>query len=234
MSSDSPKSMANYTLTIEADSGYTSTTEGRCDANQYTRAMAALHGSMTADERQLRQLLAVRVGIPGTYYDDGEAHGTEHGISIDFMRDSVSDIDAKLRALNMARAACSSADEFEVRADGKRVRRDRWEVGIRRCVSILFGDRYEFEIDEVVEAVRTMATMYRQDPIAFSEGTSLASPPEPDAWLFICWKPGKSSVFASVAPEGSEGWPWDEWQSVERIALVKGGSREQLWPKRVE
>lgn len=55
-------------------------------------------------ERHLRRLLAVRVGMPHTYYDDGEAQGQEHGIVIDFMREPVSDIDAKLRALNVARA----------------------------------------------------------------------------------------------------------------------------------
>ena len=61
----------------------------------------------SADERHLRRLLAQRVGMPHTYYDDGEAQGQEHGISIDFMRELVADIDAKLRALNVAR--------FEVR-----------------------------------------------------------------------------------------------------------------------
>lgn len=61
----------------------------------------------SADERYLRRLLAVRVGMPHTYFDDGEAHGQEHGISIDFMREPVADIDAKLRALNVARAEYS-------------------------------------------------------------------------------------------------------------------------------
>jgi hypothetical protein len=44
--------MANYTLTIEADSGYESTTEGRCTAEQYGHAMAALHGTIPAAQRQ--------------------------------------------------------------------------------------------------------------------------------------------------------------------------------------
>jgi hypothetical protein len=57
----------------------------------------------SADERYLRRLLAVRVGMPGLYLDDGEASGQQHGISIDFMREPVADIDAKLRALNVAR-----------------------------------------------------------------------------------------------------------------------------------
>lgn len=59
----------------------------------------------SAYERHLRRLLAVRVGMPHTYFDDGEASGQEHGISIDFMREPVADIEAKLRALNVARAA---------------------------------------------------------------------------------------------------------------------------------
>lgn len=58
----------------------------------------------SAAERLLRRLLAVRVAIPGTYYDDGEAHGTEHGIWIDFMRDPAVDLAAKLQMLNEARA----------------------------------------------------------------------------------------------------------------------------------
>ncbi len=58
----------------------------------------------SANERYLRRLLAVRVAMPHTYYDDGEASGSEHGITIDFMREPVADIDAKLRALNVARA----------------------------------------------------------------------------------------------------------------------------------
>jgi hypothetical protein len=47
-------------------------------------------------------------------------------------------------------------DEYEVRADGKRVRKDRWQVGIRRIVALLWGNRHEFEVDEVVEAVRKL------------------------------------------------------------------------------
>ena len=57
----------------------------------------------SADERYLRRLLAARAGIPHVYYDDGEAQGHEHGIQIDFMREPVADIDAKMRALVVAR-----------------------------------------------------------------------------------------------------------------------------------
>lgn len=61
-----------------------------------------------APERYLRRLLAYRVGLLHAYYDDGEAHGTEYGISIDFMREPVADIDAKLRALNVARSLAAA------------------------------------------------------------------------------------------------------------------------------
>lgn len=59
----------------------------------------------SSDERHLRRLLAVSTGVPHTYYDDGEAfaQAPEFGISIDFMREPVADIDAKLRALNVAK-----------------------------------------------------------------------------------------------------------------------------------
>lgn len=55
------------------------------------------------DERYLRRLLAECVAMPRTYYDDGEAWGQEHGISIDFIREPVTDLDAKLCALGVAR-----------------------------------------------------------------------------------------------------------------------------------
>lgn len=61
----------------------------------------------SAIERYLRRLLAVRAAMPHIYMDDGEAQGQEHGITIDFMREPVEDIDAKLRALNIARHEAS-------------------------------------------------------------------------------------------------------------------------------
>ena len=60
----------------------------------------------SADERKLRRMYAWRVGMPGLYEDDGEASGSEHGISIDFMREPVADIAAKVMALEVARREC--------------------------------------------------------------------------------------------------------------------------------
>jgi hypothetical protein len=47
-------------------------------------------------------------------------------------------------------------DAFEVRADGVLARKDRWQWGVRRIAALLWGNRREFEIDEVVEAVRKL------------------------------------------------------------------------------
>ena len=61
-------------------------------------------GMPTSPEaRYLRRLLARYSGIPQMYWDDGEAQGWQRGVTIDFMRDPVSDIDAKLMALSLAR-----------------------------------------------------------------------------------------------------------------------------------
>lgn len=46
------------------------------------------------------------------------------------------------------------AGKYEIRADGKRVRKDRWEAGFRSIVTCTVGPRTEFEIDDIVELVR--------------------------------------------------------------------------------
>ena len=58
---------------------------------------------ISPDERKLRRMYAVRVGMPHLYMDDGEASGTEHNIQIGFMREPVADIAAKVVALGVAR-----------------------------------------------------------------------------------------------------------------------------------
>lgn len=89
--------------------------------SEFERLMTLVAAPSLAEqssERHLRRLLAVRVGMPNTYYDDGEAQGYEHGISIDFMREPAGDIEAKLRALNVARAAMlAAAPEAPAQAD---------------------------------------------------------------------------------------------------------------------
>jgi hypothetical protein len=47
-------------------------------------------------------------------------------------------------------------EDYEFRADGKIVRKDRWEKGIRDIVGALGMVRDEFEIEDVVTKVRVM------------------------------------------------------------------------------
>lgn len=46
--------------------------------------------------------------------------------------------------------------EYEFRADGKIVRKDRFERGMRDIASIIFGPRHGYEVDEVVAAVHRL------------------------------------------------------------------------------
>lgn len=52
-------------------------------------------------------------------------------------------------------------NDYEFRADGKVVRKDRWETGIYDIVCIL-GIEGDFEISEVVEKVRKLAEFNKQ------------------------------------------------------------------------
>ena len=79
-------------------------------------------------ERYLRRLLAASVGLPQTYYDDGEAQGLEQGISIDFMRETVAGIDAKLLALGVARYKRHKPDAA-LRLAAQRTREDLGPAG---------------------------------------------------------------------------------------------------------
>jgi len=48
--------------------------------------------------------------------------------------------------------------DYEFRLDGRLVRKDRWEAGIRRIASIVNRPR-DFEIDDIVQSVRKLETM---------------------------------------------------------------------------
>jgi hypothetical protein len=58
------------------------------------------------------------------------------------------------RDLRMPEFRDGSPDEYEFRADGAIVRKDRWERGIRRVAMIITGGgRGDFEIDNLVHVV---------------------------------------------------------------------------------
>lgn len=50
----------------------------------------------------------------------------------------------------------ANPEDYEFRPDGKIVRKDRWERGIRSIVGLLGMSRSEFEIDDVVLRVQAL------------------------------------------------------------------------------
>lgn len=72
-----------------------------------------------------------------------------------------------------------ASDEFEIRKDGQRVRKDRWEWGIRRIVALLCGNRQQFEIDEVVDAVRELAPAPHADEEALARAVQEGAAQKP-------------------------------------------------------
>lgn len=69
----------------------------------------------------------------------------------------------------LAARLTEAESEFELRADGKRVLKARWEYGMRRIVALLWGNRHEFEIDDVVEAVRKLVPNPHTDDEALAD-----------------------------------------------------------------
>lgn len=55
-------------------------------------------------------------------------------------------------------------DDYEFRDDGKIVRKDRWERGIRSIRSALGDPRREFEVEDVVSAVRAVVASIPAPP----------------------------------------------------------------------
>ena len=51
--------------------------------------------------------------------------------------------------------ANTNVEDYEFRSDGKLVRKDRWEMGIRKITSIL-RFRHDWEISEVLQAVEAL------------------------------------------------------------------------------
>lgn len=53
-------------------------------------------------------------------------------------------------------------DDYERRDDGAIVRKDRWKRGIQDIACILVGARAEYEIPDIVERVRKLATDHQR------------------------------------------------------------------------
>lgn len=50
----------------------------------------------------------------------------------------------------------ANPEDYEFRADGAVVRKDRWSVGIRKIANIVLRSDAQWEIDDVVNAVRRL------------------------------------------------------------------------------
>lgn len=66
--------------------------------------------------------------------------------------------------LRMPEFRDAKLEDLEFRSDGKIVRKDRWESGIRRIREALGDHRREFEIDDVVQAVNALVATYPDIP----------------------------------------------------------------------
>jgi len=58
----------------------------------------------------------------------------------------------------------ANPDDYEFRSDGKIVRKDRWEQGIHSIRCSLGDNRREFEIADIVEAVRALVATVPPPP----------------------------------------------------------------------
>lgn len=85
----------------------------------------------------------------------------------------------------------AKAEDYEFRGDGKLVRKDRWEQGIQRIREIVDISAREFEIPDVVQAVRDLK---RPKPKHLMEWTE-----EDGAVLWWCWCE-KSGEWLGEAP----------------------------------
>ncbi len=54
----------------------------------------------------------------------------------------------------------SKVEDLEFRADGRIVRKDRWENGIHRIRHALGDRRREFEVDDIVQAVKALVATF--------------------------------------------------------------------------
>jgi hypothetical protein len=59
----------------------------------------------------------------------------------------------------------AKVEDYEWRSDGKLVRKDRWETGLRNIASALgFDGREGFEIEDVVATARELAMCTPEQP----------------------------------------------------------------------
>lgn len=105
----------------------------------------------------------------------------------------------------------AKVEDYEFRADGALVRKDRWEAAVQTIKNILEITRREFEIDEVVEGVRALADKHQWVIVQDKEDL-------PEAGTLVSIKLEDGSILNNVIydPEGGPKtieWVWGaiEW-----------------------
>lgn len=69
----------------------------------------------------------------------------------------------------------ASLEDLEFRADGKIVRKDRWEQGIRRIAGHIGWSRREFEIDDLIDRIISLIPVCGQDIAGCNGGPECGS-----------------------------------------------------------
>lgn len=95
----------------------------------------------------------------------------------------------------------AKVEDYEFRADGKLVRKDRWEQGIHSIVSILGRNNRDFEIPDIVDEVRKISKGLA--------GWDRDYAPDEDVVADILLVDG-SILRGAKYDEGSKSWEWQQ------------------------
>ena len=123
-------------------------------------------------------------------------------------------------------------EDYEIREDGKAVRKDRWQQAIYKLRTILTGkSRGDFEIDDVVEAARRLAIDWnnvnpeefpQEDSIAvkLSCGSILRGLVREDELLYT--KRMNNALFVLTRKEWEDGELIEGWADERDLARIEG------------
>ena len=136
-------------------------------ASEYREIIDDIDGLTVERDTLKAELAALRSQEPVAFMWQHDETGRTGFVAADFDRAHWAEHNPRLHIVSPCyRAPVPAApltDEWETRPDGVRVRKDRWEWGMRRIVVLLWGNRTEFEVDEVVEAVRALTPKTHHD-----------------------------------------------------------------------
>lgn len=110
-------------------------------------------------------------------------------------------------------------EDYEFRADGKIVRKDRWERAVQTIRALVGIHAREFEIEEVVEAVRKLVDN-QAGWIEIEDGMDREDLPKPGDQVFIELEDGSQLAKACLG-EDWKTWVWRERQVGQRVLRWK-------------